>query len=80
MANLVNSLLTESAQTAYADQHGVAQRLSKKWAKSGLLEGLQEYDRDNMSMILENQAKQLVVETSQTNQGGATFTPGNGEQ
>jgi hypothetical protein len=82
MGNLVNSLLTESAQTAYADQHGVAQRLSKKWSKSGLLEGLQEYDRDNMSMILENQAKQLVVESSNTGGGvqGATFTPGTGEQ
>jgi hypothetical protein len=82
MGNLVNSLLTESAQTAYADQHGVAQRLTKKWAKSGLLEGLQEYDRDNMSVILENQAKQLVVESSNTGGGvvGATFTPGTGEQ
>ena len=85
MANLVQSLLTESAQTAYADQHGVAQRLAKKWAKSGLLEGLQDYDTNNMAMILENQAKQLVVESSQTNgntayPGGATFTPGTGEQ
>jgi hypothetical protein len=40
MANLVQNLLNESAQTAFSDQHGVAQRLSKKWQKSGLLEGL----------------------------------------
>jgi hypothetical protein len=85
MANLVNSLLTESAQTAFSDQHGVAQRLTKKWAKSGLLEGLKDYDTNNMAVILENQAKQLVVENSQTNGGGAagtgaTFTPGTGEQ
>ena len=84
MANLVQSLLTESAQTAFSDQHGVAQKLSKKWAKSGLLEGLQDYDKNNMSLMLENQAKQLVVESSQTNgglnSGGATFTPGTGEQ
>ena len=84
MSNLVNSLLTESAQTAYSDQHGVAQRLAKKWAKSGLLEGLQDYDTNNMAVMLENQAKQLVVESSQTNgglnTGGATFTPGTGEQ
>jgi hypothetical protein len=33
-----------------------------------------------MSMILENQAKQLVVEQSSTNQGGATFTAGQGAQ
>ena len=85
MSNLVNSLLTESAQTAYADQHGVAQRLAKKWAKSGLLEGMKEYDANNMAVILENQAKQLVIESSNTNgntayPGGATFTPGTGEQ
>jgi hypothetical protein len=84
MANLVQSLLTESAQTAFSDQHGVAQKLSKKWAKSGLLEGLQDYDKNNMSLMLENQAKQLVIESSQTNgglnSGGATFTPGTGEQ
>ncbi len=84
MANLVQSLLTESAQTAFSDQHGVAQRLAKKWSKSGLLEGLQDYDANNMAVILENQAKQLVVESSQTNgnlnTGGATFTPGTGEQ
>jgi len=85
MANLVQSLLTESAQTAFSDQHGVAQKLSKKWAKSGLLEGLQDYDKNNMSLMLENQAKQLVIEASQTNGGlaagtGATFTPGTGEQ
>jgi hypothetical protein len=84
MANLVQSLLTESAQTAFSDQHGVAQRLTKKWSKSGLLEGLQDYDTNNMAVILENQAKQLVVESSSTNgnanSGGATFTPGTGEQ
>lgn len=84
MANLVQSLLTESANTAFADQHGVAQRLAKKWGKSGLLEGLQDYDANNMAVILENQAKQLVVESSTTNgnanSGGATFTPGTGEQ
>ena len=85
MANLVQSLLTESAQTAFSDQHGVAQKLAKKWSKSGLLEGLQSYDANNMAVILENQAKQLVVESTTTNgntayPGGATFTPGTGEQ
>ena len=84
MANLVQSLLSESAQSAYHDQYSVASKLTKKWAKSGLLEGLSEFDRSTMSVILENQAKQLVIETSQTNaglnSGGATFTPGSGEQ
>jgi hypothetical protein len=84
MANLVNSLLSESAKTAHFDQHSVANKLAAKWQKSGLLKGLNESDRSNMSVILENQAKQLVVESSQTNgglnSGGATFTPGTGEQ
>jgi hypothetical protein len=83
MANLVQSLL-ESANP-WSDQLGVSQRLAKKWQKSGLLEGLENYDRNNMAVILENQAKQLVIESSQTNGGatvanGATFTPGTGEQ
>ena len=81
MSNLVQSLL-ESANP-YQDQMGVTQRLAKKWAKSGLLEGLKDYDRNNMAMILENQAKQLVIEQSSAGGGtstGATFTPGTGEQ
>jgi hypothetical protein len=83
MANLVQSLLNESAQNAQQAQFTVAQKLSKKWAKSGLLEGLEGNDQATMAMILENQAKQLVVESSQTGGTGtpqATFTPGNGEQ
>jgi len=84
MANLVQSLLNESANTAFSDQFSVASKLIKKWGKSGLLEGLNEHNRSTMAVILENQAKQLVIESSQTNAGlntgGATFTPGNGEQ
>lgn len=83
MANLVQSLLNESAQNAQQAQYTVAQKLSKKWAKSGLLEGLEGNDQATMAMILENQAKQLVTESSQTGGGitnGATFTAGTGEQ
>ena len=57
-----------------------AARLSEKWEKTGLLEGLDGSHKTNMSVILENQAKQLVVETSSTNSGGATFTAGDGAQ
>jgi hypothetical protein len=84
MANLVQSLLNESAKTAHFDQHSVANKLAAKWQKSGLLKGLNESDRASVAVILENQAKQLVVESSATNgglnAGGATFTPGTGEQ
>ena len=57
-----------------------AVRLAKKWDATGLLEGLNsDTEKNNMSMILENQAKQLVIETSQTGTG-ASFTAGTGEQ
>jgi len=81
--NLVNSLLQESAQNAYSSTLSVSQRLVKKWGKSGLLKNLNEHDSRTMAMILENQSKQLVTETSAATGGvsnGATFTAGAGEQ
>jgi len=79
MSNVINQLL-ESANP-WQSMQSDAMRLSKKWGKSGLLEGLKtETDKNNMSVILENQAKQLVVEQSQTGASTATFTPGTGAQ
>jgi len=44
-----------------------AQKLSSKWAKSGLLEGIKSTtDKNTMAVLLENQAKQLISEASQT--------------
>lgn len=81
MSNL-NSLLESSNQWKVVQ--GDAARLAKKWDKTGLLEGLGgETERNNMALILENQAKQLVVEASQTGAGvgnGGSFTAGAGEQ
>ena len=74
--------LLESANPYHSVQ-GDAARLSSKWEKTGLLEGLGGAQKSNMGMILENQAKQLVVESSQTGGGTAsqgTFTAGVGEQ
>ena len=73
----IQSLL-ESANP-YKSLQGDASKLASKWAKTGLLEGLNETDKNNMSLMLENQAKQLVTEVSQTGTG-AFFTPGQGEQ
>ena len=76
----INSLL-ESAAGGWKNLQNDAARMSSKWGKTGLLEGLgSEVEKNNMAMILENQAKQLVVEQSNTNSGGATFTVGQGEQ
>ena len=76
----LNSLL-ESSASGWKNMQSDAARLASKWERTGLLEGLSsEVHKNNMSMILENQAKQLVVEQSSTNQGGATFTAGQGAQ
>jgi hypothetical protein len=59
-----------------------ASRLATKWSKTGLLEGFgSEVEKNNMALILENQAKQLVVETSQTGASptAGTFTVGQSE-
>ena len=63
--NSIQSLLESSNQyKVIADD---AKKLSHKWSKSGLLEGLKgETDRNTMAMLLENQAKQLVTEASST--------------
>jgi hypothetical protein len=66
----LNSLL-ESANP-YQSLQSDAARLASKWEKTGLLEGLQGASKNNMGMILENQAKQLVVESSQTGGGAAS--------
>jgi hypothetical protein len=74
--------LLESANPYHSVQ-GDAARLASKWEKTGLLEGLKGASKSNMGMILENQAKQLVVESSQTGGGTnsvGTFTAGVGEQ
>tara|TARA_B110000285_G_scaffold231496_1_gene300372 strand:+ start:1023 stop:2693 length:1671 start_codon:yes stop_codon:yes gene_type:complete len=79
MSNL-NSLLKSSAD-GWKNMQNEGARISSKWGKTGLLEGLDnEIDKNAMALILENQAKQLVTEASATDQGGGSFTSGNGGQ
>jgi len=60
----LNSLLTEAAGS-WKNLQSDAAKLAAKWEKTGLLEGLRnENEVNSMSMILENQAKQLVTEIS----------------
>ena len=76
----INSLL-ESSASGWKNMQNDAARMASKWGKTGLLEGLgSEVNKNNMAMILENQAKQLVTEQSSTSTGGASFTTGTGEQ
>ena len=54
-----------------------AKRLSDKWVNSGLLEGISnKIDQNTMSMLLENQAKQLITEGNVT--GGTASMSGGG--
>ena len=77
--------LLESSASGWKNLQSDAAKLAAKWEKTGLLEGLEtETQKNNMSMILENQAKQLVVETS-TNPGASpngagAFTVGTGAE
>ena len=76
----INSLL-ESSASGWKNMQSDAARMAAKWGKTGLLEGLgNEVEKNNMAMILENQAKQLVVESSNNGAGGGTFTVGTGAQ
>tara|TARA_R100000951_G_scaffold115737_2_gene124849 strand:- start:315 stop:1931 length:1617 start_codon:yes stop_codon:yes gene_type:complete len=78
----LNSLL-ESSAGSWKNLQSDAAKLAGKWNRTGLLEGLgNEIEKNNMSMILENQAKQLVTEASLSGGGvaGGTFTAGTGEQ
>ena len=62
----ISKLLTESS-TPLDVLLTESRKLSKKWEKTGLLEGLKsDTERGNMAVLLENQARQLVTETSRT--------------
>ncbi len=60
--------LTEGIVNRNMAQEG--QALLDKWSQTGLLEGLQtEHDRHNMARLLENQAKELLRESSSMSAG-----------
>jgi len=56
-------------------------KLADKWSKTGLLNGLKGTEKNNMALMLENQAKQLVTEVNTTGagSGAGTFTVGQSE-
>ena len=58
----VLNTLTEGIRARSLANEGEA--LLEKWEKTGLLEGLDDVARSNMSRLLENQAAQLLKETS----------------
>jgi hypothetical protein len=70
----VTTLINESNQ-AHKVIIEQSRKLSGKWEKSGLLEGLQGHEKQGMAVMLENQASQLLSEATVTNGAGT-----NGEQ
>jgi hypothetical protein len=75
--NTVNNLL--EGANPYKALQNEAGKLAGKWRKSGLLEGIaSSTEKNNMAILLENQAKQLVNEANSTGTG-AEFTAGNSE-
>jgi hypothetical protein len=74
----VNQLL-ESAAGSWKTLQSDAAKLAGKWTKTGLLEGLVEVDKNNMSLLLENQAKQLVTESNQISSNSSFTSGGQGE-
>jgi hypothetical protein len=71
--------LLESAAGSWKSLQSDAAKLAGKWAKTGLLEGLVEMDKNNMSLLLENQAKQLVTESNQITSNSSFTSGGTGE-
>ena len=66
----INSLL--EGTSPYKVLQNQAQKLTSKWGKSGLLEGIESStEKNNMAILLENQAKQLVNEANNLGSAGA---------
>ena len=75
----VNTLL--EGASPYQVLQEQAGKLAGKWERSGLLEGIESStEKNNMSMLLENQAKQLVNEANTiSSNNGTSVTTGNSE-
>ena len=65
MANFDLSKLMEG-KNPQAVMLAETRQLKSKWEKTGLLEGMKERDQHSMAVLLENQAKQLLDEATQT--------------
>jgi hypothetical protein len=71
VSNYINETLLDTSP--YKKQQDQAAHLITKWEKTGLLEGLTEgYKKNNMAIMLENQAKQLINEASVGSPSGGT--------
>ncbi len=69
MSDYVKNALLDASPMKKQKEEAAA--LVGKWEKTGLLEGLnKDFEKSGMAVMLENQAKQLISEASQTNPTG----------
>jgi hypothetical protein len=68
MSFTLNQLTEGIRQRHMGAQH---QRLTEKWNRTGLLRGLQDQSRENMAVLLENQAAQALREANTLGTSGA---------
>ena len=59
--------LTEGIRDRHVGQQN--KRLVEKWSRTGLLRGMEEVNRENMATLLENQAAQVLRESSSMTNG-----------
>jgi len=64
--------LTEGIRQRHLGKHN--DRLVEKWSRSGLLRGLKGQKRENMAVLMENQAAQALRESSTVGTGGGNGT------
>ena len=69
MSKYINEALLGASQ--YKEQRVVATQLVEKWDRTGLLDGLDgDFKRGGMAQLLENQARELIKESSGTSPSG----------
>jgi hypothetical protein len=71
MSMTLNTLTEGIRQRHMGTTH---KRLTEKWNRTGLLRGLQGYNRENMAVLLENQAAQVLKESNSLGNTGANST------
>ena len=70
-ANQLNKIISRTTSPAYNLKQENLQNI-KKWERTGLLEGItSDFDRAGMSILLENQARQLLKESTKSGTGGS---------
>ena len=77
MSNFSLEQLTEGIRQRHLGSQN--RQLTEKWARTGLLRGLEGTGRENMARLLENQASQVLREASSLGNGGNSALASSGD-